>query len=348
MVFRINDKMCFSSTCLLHPTEWKFVATMWMMFFTRVCNAYPRSFCGNNRCWDNFRRQCAWEKQVLPDQSNNTAAFCFVVRTYWKQVYHPFYNVSSFFHSLLNLQESNWYALVVNTDTVPLRGLRKIIQNIGLQGKVEFLRQGLSRYKAGDAGYAATDTAIKRCPENAQWLVVTNADNYYHPRFLSGVSNDYDIVATDFFSRHVAWWLSEWKINPYQCARFSSLPCMRNTLSLGHTDLGSNIWNLRTWRCQGIYFSDMFYKDGTQDGQLAETLMLAGWKVKFIHDSLFYHNPSPVSCKLLGGIWMSKSERCATVEEANTVQLIAGGVDIIPISNVPLGRGAETFRCIEA
>jgi hypothetical protein len=51
------------------------------------------------------------------------------------------------------------------------------------------------------------------CPKNTRWVVVTNGDNDYDPKFLSVLvqQHDAEVVAFDYYSRYQRptgdWWL---------------------------------------------------------------------------------------------------------------------------------------------
>ena len=96
-------------------------------------------------------------------------------------------------------ERSRWEALIVQTDATPLPGLYQLL--------AEFLDARLRPIVFEDApatssgGYEVTDRALALA--RAKWLIVTNGDNIYDASFLDSLSSSSDLVAFDFYSRHV-------------------------------------------------------------------------------------------------------------------------------------------------
>jgi len=51
-------------------------------------------------------------------------------------------------------------------------------------------------------GYDITDEAVKHCPSDSRWLLVTNGDNEYSPKTFNYLNESYDGIYFDFYSRH--------------------------------------------------------------------------------------------------------------------------------------------------
>jgi len=60
----------------------------------------------------------------------------------------------------------------------------------------------LTPYKDLYFGYDITDEAIKHCPSDTKWLLVTNGDNEYSPKTLSYLDEGYDAIGYDYYSRY--------------------------------------------------------------------------------------------------------------------------------------------------
>lgn len=105
---------------------------------------------------------------------------------------------------LARQSNSNWHAIIVDTDTSPWppnNGLEELIQRANDSRIVPSHRRA-SRPFNELYSYVLTDSAIAQCPSDCSWLLVTNADNDHHPDTFATVDPDFDFISFDFFSRH--------------------------------------------------------------------------------------------------------------------------------------------------
>lgn len=280
---------------------------------------------------------------------------CFVIRTFSRQLTGPF-NLSLTLSSLQNQEYTNWEAIIVQTDPRPMVGVHQLLAQVA-DSRFRFVRpRQLPKTTVG--GYEVTDGAIEKCSSSAKWLIVTNGDNIYEPGFLSRVMApkhaQADVVAFDFYSRsaHVL----DGFMSGTGCSRFFWHPhaaCKPNLLRLWHTDLGSNVLNLRRWRCEGRRFDTV---DGgpsqEQDGLIAMSLVYWGWHVSHeradpLHGCLYHHSPNIVGCVRYGGehaLWDNTlgKERCLLNSSVEPVTLPAHHVSFPPV-------GTEEYndRCLD-
>lgn len=205
----------------------------------------------------------------------------------------------------------------------------------------EFMPKQDNQWVAGyhERLYNLTDDAIRVCPPNTDWVVVTNGDNEYGTDFIRRVVDESanetspDIVSFDFYSRFQ-------RITMPACERFAAVGgseskrmpyCKKNTRSWCQSDLGAAALNwerlIREERCFGDLKSEARGLDAEHaDGLMMEALVADGWKVRHISDScLFVHSPSIQSCAWSGGVWddrdliLNPGGRCITGEEANEI-----------------------------
>lgn len=271
-------------------------------------------------------------KAVLFDVQDSSADVCIIVRTYHAHRSHKFYNLTSLLLSIKNLEYEKWHVWVVNTDAEEFGDLSKIVYDIG-DIRINLLDLKAPKFTAADPGYRVTDKAIKYCKKGTRWLLITNGNNYYYPSFLNNLDPNYDIIASDFYSRYTHEYdgdiYGSGCANFLDGAKFGS--CKRNLLRLYHTDLGANILNLHKFQCQKMSFSEMMVQDSSQDSQMIEVLVYFGWKVKHIYECLFSHNPNAFSCSINHGVWDLVSSSCIhkdDVQLQNKVR-VCGDLDVI-------------------
>mmetsp|Transcript_25556 Transcript_25556/g.42045 ORF Transcript_25556/g.42045 Transcript_25556/m.42045 type:complete len:368 (-) Transcript_25556:57-1160(-) len=242
---------------------------------------------------------------------------CIVVRTY-----HGHANVSStspftlstaLIPSFLDFEYRNWVALFVDTDAdrIPFSDLGSILGQYK-DDRLIALNSTLVAdgkpviYDGLESAYPLTDKAIRFCPNDTKWLLVTQGDNGYLPEFLSNftLSTDVDIIAVDWHSR-----------SGCDC-KVERFCCHPNLASLYETDLGSNILNFQRYIKENRLYESL-PRDACQDGHMLGSLRTSGWTVKRVERCLFFHNPSPAGCQKFGGwYWVNNENRCATKEEA--------------------------------
>jgi hypothetical protein len=113
--------------------------------------------------------------------------------------------------------------------------------------------------------------------------VSTNGDNLYLPQFLDNVDKaaaTSDVVAVDFFSRWDPAALS---------GSLEQHRCYRNLMSVGRTDVGSNIWNLQRWLKEGVQFTQ-FGNDQERVRQELQKLHIADELVPSVAAALATHD----------------------------------------------------------
>ena len=218
--------------------------------------------------------------------------------------------------ALRRLDDPRWEALVVQTDATPIPGLYQLL--------AEFLDPRIRPIVFEDApatssgGYEVTDRALALA-RASKWLVVTNGDNIYDASFLESLSSSSDLVAFDFYSRHVS--AMDTRYVGEGCERYFSAGthgmCKRNLLAEWHTDLGANAMSVRRWSCEGRRFLDIAGGPGEdRDGKLAWSLVYWGWDVSHVRSDdggcLFDHNPNAHACVASGGdwVWFERERAC--------------------------------------
>lgn len=180
------------------------------------------------------------------------------------------------------------------------------------------------------AVWLATEKAISMCPASARWLLVTNGDNTYEPKFLDRLDDAYDIVAYDFYTRHRPAW-ARGECDWYSPRDGVSHGCLPNKLRLCETDLGAVVVNLHRWRGEGVRFSAHESDNGSEDGLTIESLVAQGWPHKRVmgastNGCLFDHNPNYHSCLLLSNttVWDDRAQQCVdTLFEIDAFRVVS-------------------------
>lgn len=189
--------------------------------------------------------------------------------------------------------------------------------------------------------YNLTDDAIRVCPPDTDWVVVTNGDNEYGKDFIRHVIDESsngsrsdahrpDIVSFDFYSRYQ-------RITMPACERFAAetrLPnCKKNTRRWCQSDLGAVALHWGRLIRENRSFGDLRSEERGLDAEHADGLMMEalaadpnGWEVRHVSDScLFVHSPSIQSCAWSGGVWddrdliVNPGGKCITEEEADEI-----------------------------
>jgi hypothetical protein len=121
-----------------------------------------------------------------------------------------------------------------------------------------------------------------------RFLIVTNGDNEYDPRFLEaleGAPGGANLVAVDFYSRYQ-------RPTAAPCIRFAREgtrgrhphppPCKENLLRLCHTDTAALAWDWHRLLGESWLLStaDVLSNSVAADARLAEAVIAAGWKVR--------------------------------------------------------------------
>jgi len=63
-----------------------------------------------------------------------------------------------------------------------------------------------------------------QCPEASRWLLITNGDNTYSPKFLETIDPSFDITASPFFSRYWYQDVVEWIAVESSCDMYAPQP----------------------------------------------------------------------------------------------------------------------------
>jgi glycosyltransferase involved in cell wall biosynthesis len=278
---------------------------------------------------------------------------CIVVRTYAGHMSDPVFSLRNLLQSLLDQEYTHWTAFVANTDSKPMDGLYSLLADLNDHRlhvvdppePVEFVL----------GSFAVTDRIVAdQCPEDTDWLLVTNGDNVYDKRFLNHLDLRKDVIGYDFYSRssHIL----DTGLLGGGCHKFfdgGQVACKKNLLKSWHTDLGSYVINYKRWMLEGRTFEPMDKdKDGAADGYAMESLVYYGWQVKLVDASigcLFGHSPNMFYCLnnsyTKSALW--DSERNACVVEPDAIEELRQ--THIPYTNPDLPYEMRLFqdRCMD-
>lgn len=152
-------------------------------------------------------------------------------------------------------------------------------------------------FTLAEAGFLATDYVIyHHCPSFSKWLLVTNADNEYHPLLFAHLDDNYDIIGFDFFSRYAKYFQKHPQnevIDGSACDSFTNW-CTVNTFGQFNNDLGAQIFNFAKFTSERRNFSK-FTPNAFHDTLLVEEL-LETWNLKHVKQCLFSHSPNEWGC----------------------------------------------------
>jgi hypothetical protein len=277
-----------------------------------------------------------WVPKAPQDDSYWRPTFCIVARTYYAHgPGQTMFGLDKFLTSILSQTYKNWYLILLDTDpSHEFEYLYSYLKDWALDHeplRVKIMAsnlESLSLYTSWHHDnfsrlhqqiYWNTDEALlTSCPSSSRYFIATNADNWYHEKFLETVYNtvgrrESHMVGVDFSSRHAAWM---WGVaNEKQTCKvydkFSPIIC--NAFVPGKTDLGSLVFNASRFRDQEISFSKIISEctlppsDG--DGCMVRHLRTKyQWKAERIAKNLFAHAPNPWMCFLYGGIIVREPE----------------------------------------
>ncbi|KAI8462605.1 MAG: hypothetical protein J3K34DRAFT_475968 [Monoraphidium minutum] len=247
---------------------------------------------------------------------------CFIIRTYWGHGTYGDNSLSNLLWSLAKQQHQRWEALLVVMDNRPFPDLRHVLR-YNNDSRAAVFAEWISASNAPKADdnkswrpgyhsrlYGLTDRAIRACPRDTEWLVVTNGDNDYDPGFLARVFKEAaaegaDAVAFDYYSR-----FQRPTGNP--CERFAARKgaprCKPNLMRWCQTDLAATAYRWRKFVGRDGGGEEMLFAGMDQgishDGQLAQRAVSRGWKVAHVRDAcLVDHAPTPQQCALHGRVW---------------------------------------------
>lgn len=279
---------------------------------------------------------------------------CVVVRTYAGHLEDPVFSLQAMLQSLLDQTYPHWTALIARTDNKPMSGLYSLLAQLGDPRLRIIEYPGDIKFEIGS--FEVTDRVISQCPSDTDWLLTTNGDNWYDPKFFEHLDLDRDIIAYDFYSRYVH--ILDEGVLGKGCARFfggnSNMLCKRNQLRHWHTDLGANVLNFKRWQVEGrsfhaleqVFFPPGVENDGSADGYMMESLRRYDWSVKLVGGDdgcLFSHSPNLFHCltKHKRAVWIEGRYECLT--DRNTMkEYYHRGYMPYYASDVP--QGMENFQ----
>jgi hypothetical protein len=260
---------------------------------------------------------------IEPHRANpNLHRVCFVVRTYSKHLdASSLFNLPGFLDSLENLEYTNWLAILVNTDGGDRHASSIISAYVEERANFKVTMQRvpnalLRDFWSDESGYIVTDWAIRQCPNDTEWLIVTNGDNQYEPNSLNWVSAvlrnnvNADIIRMPFYSRYIH---GDAAAQDRDADRPSDWICKESLSSSGSSsliDVSAIALRYRKVLLHDVYFSQ-FWPEWSigQDNALYAHLQNNGWTVYNASRSQepvhVMHNPNVVSCKKAGGIWFA-------------------------------------------
>lgn len=293
--------------------------------------------------------------------------FCFAARTYaGNSPDASFFSIDKFIASLQMQTDPNWFLVLIDTDPAkPFSYLYTdltdwIEENDPLRIKIiradpavldlpwKDLTDGGQLHRRA---YLYTDYAIDQCPADSEYLIATNADNWYHPEFLrlseqSLLEQKAHFVGTDFTSR---WIIHMWKM-PFEnmtCEMFKTHnPTVCNAMVQGRTDLGSMLFSFKRWRSQGLSFGLIMevcpfapmYADACTVEHLRKDF---DWTAGRVPHLLFSHSPNSWSCILYGGnvLFKTRKDGPPDISCLAPTEPIPKNIDGKPISIVQLDGG---------
>ncbi|MEW5310668.1 MAG: hypothetical protein WDW38_002444 [Sanguina aurantia] len=258
------------------------------------------------------------------DSNSSTPAsddlVCIVIRTFWGHGKTWGDNsLPTLLQSLQNQTHTKWEAMLLVLDNRPFADLRETVRNAHddrVWVYAEWINyqyapkdgEGSSSWSQGyhNKLYSLTDSAIRACPPETVWVVVTNGDNNYDASFLSELVSspkDADAVAFDFYSRYQ-------RPTGAPCDRFTAGPglplCKENAMRMCQTDLAAIAYRWPLWLAEGRRYGvlDPGGTSSANDGLMAQAVVAGGWKVRHVRDKcLVNHAPSPQQCAARGDVW---------------------------------------------
>ncbi|KAG2428579.1 hypothetical protein HYH02_014281 [Chlamydomonas schloesseri] len=239
----------------------------------------------------NTIENAAGERSDAPLVDPEGSIVCFVVRTYWG--HGDTWGDKSLRRILASLQNQtveSWEALLIVMDNRPFPELRKIVREANdsrIWVHAEWINYKYAPKEGGTWApnyhnklYNLTDMAVRACPDNSRWVVITNGDNLYDRHFVETIYSappDVDAVAVDFYSRYQ-------RPTAEPCERFEEgdgvPPCKENGMRFCQTDLAANAYKLERLLAEDRRFGlvDPGGTHGANDGIMAQLLKTAGWK----------------------------------------------------------------------
>lgn len=253
---------------------------------------------------------------------------CIVVRTYSQHLKDPIFSLKSMIESLIGQTYESWEAFIVNTDQMPMEGLYSLLAGFDDPRLRVVETIGGQNFTVGT--FPITDRVIsEQCPVDSDWLLATNGDNWYDPKFFEHLDLSKDIIAYDFYSRSVH--ILDQEIVGTGCSMYFNSEisnCKTNQLKHWHTDLGSNVLNYKRWMFEERNFSDHEIDgDGSADGYTIESLVYYDWSVKKVGGTdgcLMSHSPNLNFCLRASDdtFWIPTLNQCVYVSDPEDFKVI--------------------------
>jgi len=245
--------------------------------------------------------------------------------------------------SLRSLQNRQWRAFIADNNVIEFEGLEELVASFEDPRIVLIPRLPVGSRAAFDPhtnGFPYFDAMLQQhclggAAEPAEWLMVTNGDNFYTPDALNLLPQGADMVLMNFYGR-----FSLTNSFAYTgagqggcCSRLASYTCTTAAPTIGRVDLGAMVVRRSSWVKAGLNFS-MFTgacEYSCHDGALAQHVdRVLGWSIAThpIASCAFFHNPNPEACRLVGGIYFDSEDwREAGCYDAANLPLPLGEVD---------------------
>jgi len=259
-------------------------------------------------------------------QDSRNESVCIIIRTFRGHATGKF-NVHQTISSLLKLNHRNFKAFLVDTDEPSFSSLQYIIDGYDHGGRIQIspVSYGHQIHYTSIGAYEKTDWAIREhCMSNSfEWMLITNGDNWYAQDALDYLPIEYDLVLMNFYSRHsviTAVELTQGDKKDLCCIRLNDFQCSVSEPKTGLVDLGAIIIRTDKFKQQNLSFQMTNAKSekkcgikfgGCHDGVLVEHMVANGWSyVRHpINVCAFYHNSNPLSCEMIGGVWLDVVDR---------------------------------------
>lgn len=271
---------------------------------------------------------------------------CFVVRTYVGHSVGGLYDLHKMLSTLVALENRDWEAFVVDTGEVVFEGMAGIVEGFGDARIHAFPTPPAMRlpYDSRTSSYDLTDFVVEQaCLGRSgysssssstikgvgggaalphppfQWFIVTNGDNFYAPDALTLTSPPYpppDLLLMNFNSRYTLANALTFTNSGTEhcCSRLANYPCTPSSPDVGFIDVGAMVVSTGAWVAGELSFAQFHGACGQascHDGALARHVAnKLGWVIARHPPTAcaFQHNPNPVSCALVGGIYFDSKD----------------------------------------
>ena len=249
--------------------------------------------------------------------AENQDRICIIVRTFHGHAL-GLYNVHLFISSLQTTSNSHWDAFFLDTDvrSHPFVLLPSILRSYN-DSRLRFAEiptNFQNPYNSSMSAYDLVDWAIyNSCShDNYGFLLVTNADNWYAPDAFNMLpTKQTNLIVMNFYGRYnvIADVIFGSKSGMDNCCiRLNNKDCFLASPKVSFIDLGAVIFDLTKFREESRAFTPFTGVCGgaCHDGALLQSLTETHgwtWKGHDIGVCALYHNPSPQSCSIVGGVY---------------------------------------------